>query len=142
MSVEENERIVRRVNDELISQGKMSVADELFAENFVDHSALPGIPANREGVKQLFTMLRAAFANFHVTIEDQVAAGNTVATRKTFHGSHDGNFMGIPPTGRTVSFGAIDIMRLDGGKITDHWVQVDLLGLLQQIGAIPAPAGA
>jgi steroid delta-isomerase-like uncharacterized protein len=142
MSVEENKRIVRRVNEELISQGKMSVADELFADNFVDHSALPSLPTSREGVKQLFTMFRSAFANFHVTIEDQVAEGSTVATRKTFHGSHSGNFMGFPPTGKEVSFGAIDIMRLDGGKITDYWVQVDLPGLLQQLGVGTAPAEA
>ena len=139
MSVDENKRIVRRINDELISQGTMSVADELFADHFVDHSALPGFPPGRDGVKQLFTLFHSAFADFHVTIEDQVAEGDKVVTRKTFHGTHRGDFMGIPPTGKTVSFGVIDILRVEGGQVTDHWTVVDQLGLMQQLGVIPAP---
>jgi steroid delta-isomerase-like uncharacterized protein len=142
MSAEGNKAMVRRINDELISQGRMEVADELFAPTFVDHSAFPGVLPTRDGVKQLFAMFRAAFPDLHVTIQDQVAEGDKVVTRKTFHGTHHGDLMGIPPTGKQVSFGTIDILRVVDGRAVDHWTVVDQMSLMQQLGVIPTPEQA
>jgi steroid delta-isomerase-like uncharacterized protein len=140
MSTDENKRIVRRVNEEMISQNRPNLVDELFAESFVDHSALPGFPNSRQGVQQLFGMFHSAFSDFHVTIEDQVAEEDKVTTRKTFHGTHTGDLFGIPATNRTVQFEAIDILRIENGKVTEHWTVVDQMGMMQQLGVVPSPA--
>jgi len=140
MSTKQNRAIVReRVNGEMISQNQLDLVDEIFAESFVDHSATPGLPADREGVRMFFGALHAAFSGLHVTIEDQIAEGDKVVTRKTFHGTQTGDFFGIPTTGRTISFQVIDILRLQDGRVTDHWNVVDQLGLMRQLGVIPEP---
>jgi predicted ester cyclase len=84
-----------------------------------------------------FGALHGAFSALHVTVEDQVAEADKVVTRKTFHGTHTGNFFGVPATGRSVSFGVIDILRFQDGRIADHWAVVDQFGLMQQLGVIP-----
>jgi steroid delta-isomerase-like uncharacterized protein len=142
VSVEENKALVRRFVEEAQSRGNIEAVDEFLAEDFVDHSAFPGLSPNREGVKQLFAALHAAFADFRVTIHQQVAEGSKVVTRKTLHGTHRGEFMGVPPTGKQVAFDVIDILYVEGGRITDHWTEVDLLGLMQQLGVVPAPEQA
>jgi steroid delta-isomerase-like uncharacterized protein len=142
MSVEQTKAIVRRVVDEAQSGHNLGVVDELFADDFVDHSVPPGLPANREGVKMQFAMFFSAFPDLHVVIHDQVAEGDRVVTRKTFHGTHRGDLMGIPPTGRAVAFDVIDILRVQDGKITDHWNVVDQLGLMRQLGVLPVPEQA
>ena len=139
MSVETNKAIIRRMVEQLQSGHNLDVVDALFAADFVDHSVPPGLPRSREGVKMQFAIFFSAFPDLHVVIHDQVAEGDRVVTRKTFHGMHQGDLMGIPPTGRSVAFDVIDILRVQDGKITDHWNVVDQLGLMQQIGAIPAP---
>lgn len=136
MSPEENKALVRRLVDEAQSQGNIGVVDELLADGFVDHSALPGFSPDRDGVKQLFAMFRAAFPDFRAVIHDQIAEGDKVVTRKTFHGTHEGAFFGIPATGKLVTIELIDILRVADGKITDHWNVVDQLGLMQQLGMI------
>ena len=135
MSVEQNKAIAMRVVDEAQSQHRLEVVDELFAADFVDHCVPPGLPPDREGVKMQFGMFFAAFPDLKVVVDDQVAEGDTVVTRKTFHGTHAGELMGIPPSGRKIAFEVIDILRVRDGKITDHWNVVDQLGLLRQIGA-------
>jgi steroid delta-isomerase-like uncharacterized protein len=141
MSTEQNKTIVReRFNGEVINQNRLDLIDELLAESFVDHSAVPPLPSTREGVKIYFAAFHAAFSGCHVTVLDQVAEGDTVVTRKTFHGTHTSAFFGIPATGRSVSFAVIDILRFQDGKITDHWNVVDQLGLMRQLGVIPEPA--
>jgi predicted ester cyclase len=143
MSTEQNKTIVRqRINAEMISQNRLDLVDELFAESFVDHSAVPGLPANRDGVRMFFGALHAAFSGLHVIVEDQVAEGDKVVTRKTFHGAHTGDFFGVPPTRRTAAWQVIDILRFQDGKVTDHWNVVDQLGLMRQLGAIPEPEPA
>lgn len=139
---EENKAIARRLTDEAQIRGDIGVVDELLAEDFVDHSAFPGFPPDREGVKQLFAALHVAFGDFHATIHRQVAEGGKVATHKTLRGVHRGELMGVPPTGKQVAFDVIDILYFEGGRITDHWNEVDLLGLMQQLGAVPEHAGA
>jgi steroid delta-isomerase-like uncharacterized protein len=139
---EEDKALVRCLVEEAQSQGDIEVVDELLAEDFVDHSAFPGVPPDREGAKRLFGALHAAFEDFHAVIHQQVAEGAKVATHKTFHGVHRGEFMGVPPTEKRVAFDVIDILYVREGRITDHWTQVDLLGLMRQLGVVPEPGQA
>jgi steroid delta-isomerase-like uncharacterized protein len=136
----DNEAIVRRFIEEYQSKGDESVAEEILADDFVDHSPFGPFAPDREGVKQLFRALRAAFPDLRAEIKDQFSQGDKVATRKTFHGTNDGEFMGMPPTGKKVSFDVIDILQLRDGQFVAHWNVVDALGLMQQLGAVPAPA--
>lgn len=133
MQTEENKRIVQLFIDEFQIKGNESVGLEILAENFVDHSAIPPFMPDRDGVINLFRMLRNSFSNFRAEIHDQVAEGDKVTTRKTFYGTHTGEFFGIPATNRPIQLGIIDILRLRDGKFTDHWCQVDFAGLMQQI---------
>ncbi len=139
MSTEENKAIVRRFVDEVQSKGNIDAIDELCSPEFVNHSAPPGVPSNCEGVKQVTAMFRQAFPDSYFTVEDMVAEGDKVATRKTFHGTHLGEFMGMPPTGQQVSIGLIDIVRIVDGKVVEHWSRGDDLGMMQQLGIIPTP---
>lgn len=140
MSEKQNKAIVRRFVEEVFNRGNMSVADELMAPDFVEHEELPpGIPRDLEGVKQMTTMMRSAFPDFKATIEDIIAEGNKMVIRMTWSGTQKGEFMGIAPTGKSVSIGVIDIIRIADGKLVEHWGQMDSMGMMQQLGAIPAP---
>jgi steroid delta-isomerase-like uncharacterized protein len=139
MSTEENKAIVRRFVDEVQSKGDIDAIDELCSPEFINHSAPPGVPSNCEGVKQVTAMFRQAFPDSYFTVEDMLAEGDKVATRKTFHGTHQGEFMGIPPTGQRVSIGLIDIVRIVDGQVVEHWSMGDNLGMMQQLGVIPTP---
>jgi steroid delta-isomerase-like uncharacterized protein len=139
MSAEENKTLVRRFVDEVQSGGNIDAVDELCSPEFVNHSAPPGVPSNCEGVKQVTAMFGQAFPDSHFTVEDMIAEGDKVATRKTFHGTHQGEFMGIPPTGQQVSIGLIDIVRIVDGRVVEHWAMGDNLGMLQQLGVVPPP---
>lgn len=136
MSTQENRAVVRRVVEEAQAAGNIALVDELFAPDFVDHSPLPGVLPTRDGVRGLFAALHVAFPDLTVTIHDQVAEGDKVVTRKTFAGTHGGEFLGVPATGRAVAFEVIDILRVVDGKVTDHWNVVDRLALLQQLGVV------
>ena len=140
MSAEQNKALIRRLMEEVFHRGNTSLVDELVAPDFVEHEELPpGIPPGREAVKQLPTIFRSAFPDFKVTTNDVIAEGDKVAVRSTWSGTHKGEFMGIPPTGKGISFEVIDITRITGGKIVEHWGQMDNLGMMQQLGVIPAP---
>jgi steroid delta-isomerase-like uncharacterized protein len=129
-------RWVRRLVKEAQEGGNLDVIDELMAEDFVDHTPLPGLPPTRDGVRMLFAGLRVAFPDLRVTIHEQIADGEKVVTRKTFSGTHGGPFMGVPATGNPVSFDAIDILTFRDGLMREHRVVVDQLTLMQQIGAL------
>jgi predicted ester cyclase len=140
MTTEHNKALVRRLMEEVFNQGNISLVDGSFAPDFVEHEELPpGIPPGPEAVKQLPTIFRSAFPDFKVTVDDVIAEGDKVVVRSTWSGTHNGDFMGIPPTGQSVSFGVIDIMRIAGGKFVEHWGQMDNMGMMQQLGVIPAP---
>ena len=138
MSAEDNKALIRRFVDEVQSGGNVGLIDEICSPEFVNHSAPPGIPADREGIKIITAMFRRAFPDSYFTVEDMVAEGDKVATRKTFHGTHGGEFMGIPPSGRSVSMGPIDIVRISDGRVVEHWSMGDTLGMMQQLGVIPS----
>lgn len=139
MTAQGNKTIVRRFVEEFQNGGNESAAEELLAADFVDHSPFPGVSPDREGVKRLFAALRQAFPDLRARIHDQLAEKDRVATRKTFRGTHRGEFLGIAPTGRSVSFDVIDVVRVADGRIAEQWNIIDLMGLLQQIG--PRPRG-
>jgi predicted ester cyclase len=142
MQEQRNKQIVRRFVDEYQTNADEQAFADLMDPGFVDHSRPPGVAEGPEGVRQQFDLFRGAFSGFRAEILDQVAEGDRVVTRKVFHGVHDGDFLGIPPSGRDVQIAVIDIVRLSGGRIAEHWNVVDQLGLMRQIGALPAPAGA
>jgi steroid delta-isomerase-like uncharacterized protein len=139
MSAEENKATVRRFVDEVQSGGNIDAIDELCSPEFVNHSAPPGVPSNCDGVKLVTAIFRQAFPDSYFTVEEMVAEGDKVATRKTFPGTHQGEFMGIPPTGQQVSIGLIDIVRIADGQVVEHWSMGDNLGMMQQLGVIPQP---
>jgi predicted ester cyclase len=138
MSTEDNKALFRRWC-EVISQNRLDRVEEIIAPDEVDHALPPGIPSGLEGVKQLFTLLHTAFPDLQIEIEDLIAEGDEVVGRVTARGTHEGEFMGIAPTGKPVSFNAIDVVRIARGKIVERWSQADNLALLQQLGAVPAP---
>jgi steroid delta-isomerase-like uncharacterized protein len=136
MSTEDNKALVRRLL-EAGQSGNWVLLAEVMAEDVLDHYAFPGQAPGLEGVKQGFEMFRAAFPDLQITIEDMIAEGDKVASRLRVRGTHQGEFFGIPPTGRQVSISAIHIHRIAGGKVREHWGNNDDLGLLQQFGVIP-----
>jgi steroid delta-isomerase-like uncharacterized protein len=141
MSIEENKALVRRMVEETFNRGDIGRADEFLAPDFAEREELPpGLPRDREGVKQLTMMLRSAFPDLKATIEDIVAEGDKVVVRQTWSGTHTGGeFMGVPASGKAVSVGVIDIIRIAGGKFVEHWGQMDSMGMMQQLGAVPTP---
>jgi steroid delta-isomerase-like uncharacterized protein len=128
----------RRFIDGYQCQGDVAVAEELLADDFVDHTPFGPLPGTKEGVLQLFAMLRAAFPDLRAEVHDMLVDGDKVVTRKTFHGTHDGEFMGLAPTGTQVAWDVIDIVRHRDGKLVEHWNVVDAYGLMAQLGAIPS----
>ena len=139
MSSEHNKAIAQRFYDLVWNQGNMAVADELFTPDTVDHASPPGFPSGIAGVKQVFGMYRGAFPDLTITIEDMIADGDKVVARWTSRGTHRGDLMGIPPTGKQVTITGIDILRFEGDKIAEHWANFDMLGMMQQIGVAPSP---
>jgi steroid delta-isomerase-like uncharacterized protein len=136
MSTEDNKAIVRRFIEEVIGQGNLTVVDELLAAGYTYHA--PGMEVrDPDGMKQVFMMLRTAFPDWYETTEDLIAEGNKVVFRVTGRGTHKGDFMGIPPTGKQVTMSGIDIVRIEGGKLVEHWANFDQMGMMQQLGVIP-----
>lgn len=136
---EDNKALNRRFVEEVINQGNIEAIDELLDPGVVDHAAPPGFPTGREGAKQFFAMMRSAFPDLHLTIEDMIAEGDKVVMRSTWSGTHQGEFMGIPATGKRVTVSAIDISRVADGRMVEHWEQFDALGLMQQLGVVLPP---
>ncbi len=140
MSTEENKAIVRRVNDEVWSEGHLDVIDELFADDFV--ATIVGAPEQirgPQGFREFVVMYRTAFPDLRITVDEQFAEGETVVTRWTATGTNEGELMGIPATGKQATTAGININRVSDGKLVEGWGLFDQLGLLQQIGAVPVP---
>jgi steroid delta-isomerase-like uncharacterized protein len=135
--VERNKAVVRRFIEEVQNQKNWDSYDELNADDFVNLSAPPGVPSDREGGKMFLAGFLNAFPDCHVTIDDMIAEGDRVATKKTFTGTHTAELNGIPPTGKQVSITYIDILRLRNGKIVEHWLSMDQMSFMQQLGVLP-----
>lgn len=141
MATTDNKTIVRRFCEEMLSQHNLDVAGDLFTSDFVDHD--PDNPAGRRagvaGAKEEVGAYITAFPDMRVTIQDLVAEADRVVMRGVLTGTHQGPMMGIPPTSKPVEVGALQIYRIADGKIAEAWLQIDRLGMLQQLGLIPAP---
>ena len=139
MSTDENKAVVRRYIEEWNKQNPAGV-EELVAPEWVVHGAPPGISPGFAGIKQVFAAFFTAFPDAHWVVEDLIAEGDKVVARLTLRGTHQGDFFGIPPTGKQVSNTGIEISRVEDGKLVETWVNRDDLGWLQQLGAIPQMA--
>lgn len=128
--------VVRRNTEEVQGGGNFAVFDELFADDFLDHTPQPGRTPDKAGARELYKILRVAFPDFHTKIHFQLADSDRVTTYKTYRGTHRGEFLGVAPTGRTIQFETVDVMRVRDGKITDHWGVANLFSLMQQLGAL------
>jgi steroid delta-isomerase-like uncharacterized protein len=137
MSTEESKALVRREYELGVNEKDFDVRDGALASNYIGH--FPGLPPIQgiEAFKQFTSGFFTAFPDLQTTIEDLIAEGDKVAVRQTWRGTHTGDFLGIPPTGKHVVFTSTEFYRVAGGKLAEEWVELDMLGLLQQLGAIP-----
>ncbi len=137
---EENKALSRRVIEEIFNAGNLEVADEIVAEDHVHHD--PAMPEEGHGIehfKEFATMYRSAFPDVRIEIEDQIAEGDKVASRWVASGTHEGELMGIEPTGNRVRVAGTTIDRIAEGQIAETWDNYDALGMMQQLGVIPSP---
>jgi len=126
--------VVRRNTEEVQSRGNFDVFEEIFADDFLDHTPQPNRSPDKDGARSLYHALRAAFPDFHADIHWQAADGNLVTTYKTYHGTHQGEFLGVAPTGRKIRFETVDAMRVRNGRIVEHWGVANLYSVLGQLG--------
>lgn len=143
MSAEENKAVSRRWFEEVFGEGKLELADELMAADVTIHEpATPALPDGIEGARQLVSTYRSAFPDLHFTVEDVLAEGDKVVVRWTGRGTHNGDLPGIPATGRNSTVTGISIDRFENGKVAESWINWDTLGMLRNIGVMPAPQTA
>lgn len=131
--VDDNKRVIRRLYDELFSKWNFAVVDELISPEFVGHEMPPGMPRGPEGIRQFYAGIRAGLPDVRLTVEDMIAEKDKVVVRWRAGATHNGPFLGIPATGKAVSFTGIAIYRVSNGKVVERWVEVDLLGLTAQL---------
>jgi steroid delta-isomerase-like uncharacterized protein len=143
-SVEENKALVTRLSEEIWNQGKVELCDDLFPDNYVAHQPAFGDPEPRgpKSVADFVQLFRAGFPDIHIEILDVFGSGDQVAWRLSWSGTHTGDYLGMPPTGRTIDVAVIGVNRIVEGKIVEAWGVVDHLGALQQLGVMPATLGA
>ena len=134
--IERNKAVIRRFVEEVQNNKDFAVYDELNDPDFVNLSSPHGIPADREGGKMYLSGFLNAFPDSQFTIDDMIAEGDRVATKKTFTGTHTADFGEIPATGKSVTLQFVDIMRVRDGKIIEHWLSMDQLSFLQQLGVV------
>lgn len=139
MSTEDNKTVTHQFLEELFNKRNLAIVDALCVANVISHGFGPGV-SGIEGTKRSAAMYLAAFPDLHFTFEDFIAEGDQVVVRWTSSGTQQGELMGIPPTGKHFSATGIEIYRFEGGKIVEHWLESDVLGMLQQLGALPSPA--
>jgi predicted ester cyclase len=142
MSTEDNKALVRRFYEEVFNQKNTTAIAEFIDPTFVDHSLPPGLPGGIEGARQYIGMYLTAFPDLHLTVEDLIAEGDKVVARFTGGGTQQGAYMNIPPTGKQMTATVIDMFRIAGSKFVEHWLEFDALGMMQQLGVIPAPGQA
>jgi steroid delta-isomerase-like uncharacterized protein len=140
MNLESNQAIVRRWYTEVLSEGNLSLIDSLFSPGYTHHEEIVpgGWPRGTAGAQALAHTYRTASGDIRYTIEDQISAGDRVVTRWTAVGTHTGDFLGAPGSGRSFMITGISIERLEDGRIAETWSNWDLLGLLVQVGLAPA----
>lgn len=141
MSPEEIKTVGRRVPEEAFNQGNLAVLDEVIAPDFVNHTPLPGLPDRGvEAVKAVVNAMRTAFLDFHYTVDDEIVEGDKLVQVVTAHGTNNGSFMGMPPTGNSATWKEVHILRVVNGKIVEHTGIADEMSLMRQLGLVPAMA--
>ena len=135
--LEQNKVVIRRFVEEVQNNKNWDVFDELNAEDFVNHSAPPGVPNDREGGKLYLAGFMGAFPDCRFTIDDMIAEGDQVVTKKTFTGTHTAELNGIPPTGKRARCSSPTLCVSRDGKIVEHWLAMDQLSFMQQLGVLP-----
>ena len=138
MSTESNKAVVQRFR-EALDAGDLDGAFAVFAPNAIVHMGSAPEPLSMEGFKQMGQLLLSAFTGSTSTVEDMIAEGDKVVSQITFRGSHTGDLMGIPPTGKSVAMSEIIIDRVADGQIVESWRLLDQMAMMQQLGLIPAP---
>ena len=143
MPADDNKAIARRYIDEFWSQGNAALVEEVIAPDYVVHDpGTPGRMGGTAGERQAHQMYRTVFPDLHFTVEDVVGEGDRAVVRWTARGTQQGELLGLAPTGKQATVSGISMVSISAGKIVEHWVNWDTLGMLQQLGAIPAPAQA
>ena len=137
--LERNKDVLRRFYEEFWTRGDVGVIDEIISDDYVDHQPLPGSPGGKAGFADLVRMWKRGFPDGGETVDALIAEGDLVVGRFTFRGTHNGEFMGLAPTGRAVTMTGIDVVRLVDGKIVEFWYAEQLHDLLRQLGALPDP---
>jgi steroid delta-isomerase-like uncharacterized protein len=140
MSTEAHKALARRVFEEVLNGRNLDLLDEVVTPDYVEHNPLPGQRTGIDGIRDRYTMVLTAF-DPQFTVEDLVAEGDKVVLRWSQAGTHVGQFLGMPPTGRSYRTSGIEIWRVENGKLTEHWDVVDVFGQLQQLGLLPQPGG-
>ena len=129
--------VTMRSTYERINAGDIAGFGDLVADDFVEHQGGPGMPPTKEGTLEFFRILRDAFPDMRMTVEDLIASGDKTVARVKLTGTHKGEFMGVPPNGTRVEAQLVDIMRFDGaGLVCEHWGVADMLALMQQLGVV------
>lgn len=134
--------LCQRFYDEVVNAQRSDLIDELVSEDFIDHEEFPGTTQDRDGVRQFFEIMRAAFPDLECTIERMIAEGDTVAVQTTMRGTHQGELMGVPASGNTVEFAGIDIVRIADDRAVEHWGVTDSMAIMEQVGALTAEGAA
>ena len=134
-----NKEVVSRFIEEFKNKANHGIVDELMSPDFVHHLTDPRLPAGRDGITALGQVIVGGFPDVHASVKELLADGDKVIERTQTSATHTGEFNGIPATGRQVGWTEIHIYRLENGKIVELWSEIDLLGLLVQLGAIPGP---
>ena len=135
MTTEQNKAIVARFSEEFKNKGNHAIVDELFAPDFVHHLPIPGVAPGREGMKQVGGLVVIAFPDVHATVEDLLTDGDKVVERTSVRATSKGEFAGMPPTGKPVTWTELHVYRISDGKIAELWSEMNLLGLTQQLAA-------
>jgi steroid delta-isomerase-like uncharacterized protein len=135
MSIEENKKIVRRYQ-EIYNSNDLDALSEVLSEDLLTPKIMPGISTGIEGAKMAHRIMLTGFPDYQTRIDDLIAEGDKVVARITMSGTHTGAFMGIPSTGKHVTFTGIYVARIANGKIVEHWGEEDGVGLLQQLGVL------
>jgi steroid delta-isomerase-like uncharacterized protein len=139
---EENKALDRRIFEEVWGAYNLDKVEKYFAADFVDHNEVPGLPPGREGVKAMVHMFAGAWSDANLVIDVQIADGDKVATRWSSTATHTGELLGIPATGKQIKVTGITISRYEDGKAVESWGEYDSIGMMQQLGVVPAPAEA
>ena len=140
MSVEENKAIIRGWFA-ASPKGESDTVRGLLAPNFVAYVGSSEPIRGFEAYEQFTAAFRTAFPDIQITIDDLIGEGDKVVARWTMRGTHQGNFQGIPPTGKQVMVQGLNISRLEGGKVVEDRAEMDALGMMQQLGVVPPPPG-